>query len=405
MRIGFISREYPPETHVGGIATYSKMAAQLLVDHGHEVHVFCNGRNNNLHITGNLHVHRIQMANHPLPNGKYFYYWRNFVRTRLSRWLDSITWSKTVAHYISHNIDISRFDALEWPETNGEGAYLPRLSPHIQGICRIHTSWVDDPLHHPLERWLLIRLQKMACQNATLIVSPSKAMAIGYAAKILNLKQMVKVSSNPLSWWHLPIAWHTKKRENILYLGRIEYRKGVDVLMDAFHSIRNETHSGTLRIVGSLFAPIDPGDLETQLRLKNELSGQIDNPLSPFKIEYLGNIDHDELHVHLDWAGLLVMPSRMDNYPYVILEALTRGCCVLATDVGGISEICGDMPFSRLIKPGDSASLAQEMREWIEGKNAPESLWRQAEEYATTEFGEETGYQRLIQLYENKTGF
>jgi glycosyltransferase involved in cell wall biosynthesis len=403
MRIGLISREYPPETHVGGIATYSKMAAKLLVDHGHEVHVFCNGPSTIIQNYGRLYVHRIKMSDHPLPNGKYFYYWRHFVRTHLSRWLDSITWSKTVAYYIKHKIDITQFNVLEWPETNGEGAYLPKLSPHIQGICRIHTSWLDDPLHHPLERWLLIRLQKRACQKATVIVSPSKAMAIGYAAKILKLKQSVKVSRNPMSSWQLPIAWPNKKRENILYLGRIEYRKGVDILMEAFHAIRNESKSGTLRLVGSLFSPIDPGDQQTQFRLQNELSQQITDPEYPFKIEYLGNIDHNDLHIHLDWAGLLVMPSRMDNYPYVILEALSRGCCVLASDIGGIREICGGMPFSRLIKPGDSASLTQEMREWIEDTNTPEPLWHQAEEYAKIEFGEEAGYQRLIQLYESKS--
>ena len=41
MKIGILSREYPPLTHVGGIATYSAAPAALMAREGHEVHVVC----------------------------------------------------------------------------------------------------------------------------------------------------------------------------------------------------------------------------------------------------------------------------------------------------------------------------------------------------------------------------
>src|SRR6478609_9147354 len=42
------------------------------------------------------------------------------------------------------------------------------------------------------------------------------------------------------------------------------------------------------------------------------------------------------------WADLLVLPSRFEGVPLVILEAQRMGCAVAATDVGAVAEIVGD---------------------------------------------------------------
>lgn len=399
MRIGIISREFPPDTHVGGIATFSDIAARLLVHHGHEVHVFCNGEKTELRGEGHLWIHRIAMGSHPLPQGRWLYLWRRYARQNLPTWLDAATWAHTVSAYLSHHVEVSRFDAWEWPETNGEGAFLPALPAQSRRICRIHTSWLDQSMRNGLEKKLLLRLQRKSCLKASQVVSPSLAMAENYADRILRLPRPVSASPNPMRMWAEPLNWHAKSPANLLFVGRIEYRKGIDVLVKALEELSTHDFPVTLRVAGAMHKPFSPGDEEVQATFQLAMKRFAAPEQGKVRIEYLGSVPHSQLHEHLDWAGLVVMPSRMDNYPYVLLEALTRGCCLLATQVGGVREICGDQAFAQWIEPDDPAALSLKMRQWLQAETDFPGLWRQAADFASLHFSEEASYQRLMRLY------
>src|SRR5207253_193812 len=56
-------------------------------------------------------------------------------------------------------------------------------------------------------------------------------------------------------------------------------------------------------------------------------------------------------------ARMIVVPSRAESMPYVVLEAIAAGMPIIATDVGGISEIFGPAAGA-LVPPGDAAALA-----------------------------------------------
>jgi hypothetical protein len=83
LRVGLISREYPPHTHVGGIGTYTASAAALLAERGHPVHVFCNGPETRREQSDGVTVHRIRMGNHPLPQQRWLYAYRRWFRDHL----------------------------------------------------------------------------------------------------------------------------------------------------------------------------------------------------------------------------------------------------------------------------------------------------------------------------------
>lgn len=411
MKIVLVSREFPPDTHVGGIATYTAMAAQMLAAHGHEVHVLCNGSTTQSHRDGNLHVHRIAMGPHPLPGGRLFFCWRQYVRRKWPTYLDALTWAKTVACFAHKHRDLLAADAWEWPETNGEGAYLPLLEgwarPDAQAkppvrICRIHTSWLPESAKDLMERFLLLRLQKKACALATSIVSPSQAMATDYARKVLRLKNPIMVSPNPMRGWPQPLNRSAKAMHHILFVGRIEFRKGVDVLLDALEilsdSLPEDSPRLQIRLVGAWHPPYIAEDGAVQAKVHEALA----KPHAKFGLDYQGPCPHAELHQHLDWAGLLVMPTRMDNYPYVLIEAMTRGCCILASQVGGLPEICGGQPYAFWAQPGNPADLARKMREWLGQADAWQGFSHEAENDAKRRFGEEAGYHRLMDLYAGK---
>jgi glycosyltransferase involved in cell wall biosynthesis len=75
-------------------------------------------------------------------------------------------------------------------------------------------------------------------------------------------------------------------------------------------------------------------------------------------VEFAGRIDREALRVRLDAANCLVLPSRSEGLPRVILEAMARARPVVATAVGGIPELVDDPCTGRLVPPDDAPALA-----------------------------------------------
>ena len=72
-----------------------------------------------------------------------------------------------------------------------------------------------------------------------------------------------------------------------------------------------------------------------------------------------GGRPHKEIAVWMNEADLLCLPSLTEGVPSVILEALSCGTPVVATNVGGIPEIINDENLGFLVPPGNEAALAE----------------------------------------------
>ena len=401
MRICFISREYPPATHVGGIGTYTATAAKLLANAGHEVHVLCNGQVAEKKVVQGIIVHRLVMDNHPLPQYRFAFFIRKFAREKLPAWLDAYTWALTVARYTQKSQVLQGMQAIEFPETNGEGALINfcQVAPKTQIICRIHTSWLESNWHHPLERYLILKLQRKACEKSTQVVSPSQAMTTHYAQRILKLKTPVKVDPNPFLIWPQPIAWKQKDSRHILFVGRIEFRKGIDVLIKLLPQLADFNQKIEIRIIGAQNDPYSPMDTVVHRKFQQALIAYSPTSAHSVSLEWLGSLPHHQLPEHYDWAGILIFPSRMDNYPYVLIEALSRGCFVIGFQVGGVHEIVSPPQFGDLVFKQNPALLLQKMRKWI-GQNA-ELLphWEAAVAFIHERYSPDAMLRRMDVLY------
>lgn len=394
MKIAIISREYPPETHIGGIATYSRIAAELLARHGHEVHVLCNGKIGSRKIQAGVEVHRIPMGPHALPQGRFWYRFRSLYRRYLPVYLETRTWATTLLEYVTTQFDLSGFDALEYPETHAEGLLVAQRLSGLRKICRIHSSWLDEYPANFLEARLLLRWQKSGCEAADRVVSPSRYMIGNYAKNRLGFSGTVEYSPNPLQFWKQPIDWNSKAVNHLLFVGRVEHRKGLHILLKALESAPAQAGL-VLRIIG---APA-PGDTEPDRRCLESFRRAESQGIPGVRMEYLGAIPHEDLPRHYDWAGIVVMPTLMDNYPYVALEALSRGCHVLGSRVGGMPEIISESGAGGLFEPENSAQLAQKIGECQE---SGERILSEAKEHAErfhARYSEVIAYRRLLSLF------
>ncbi len=79
------------------------------------------------------------------------------------------------------------------------------------------------------------------------------------------------------------------------------------------------------------------------------------------RIHFLGPASLDELKHWLSVATALVLPSRQENAPIIIAEALACGLPVVATRVGGIAEMLDDGRLGFLYDPGDVSQLTSHL--------------------------------------------
>lgn len=118
-----------------------------------------------------------------------------------------------------------------------------------------------------------------------------------------------------------------KGNPSLLFVGHLSHIKGVDLLIKAISLIANATIH--LHIIGK-------GDKEQEFKkLSKDLN--IEN-----KITFWGSVSHSKTFYFYKNADICVVPSRYDNFPNVILEAMVCSCPVITSSVGGTPEIIKD---------------------------------------------------------------
>ena len=130
----------------------------------------------------------------------------------------------------------------------------------------------------------------------------------------------------------------------LLFVGRLSSEKGLDLLLAALRLL--PAGQFTLRVVGT-------GPEESALRHQAEALGVRE------RIEFLGS--SAEVVQHYRWSELVVVPSRVEGMPNVVLEAMACGRAVLGTRVNGTRDLVVEGRSGWLVDNGDPAGLAAEL--------------------------------------------
>ena len=176
----------------------------------------------------------------------------------------------------------------------------------------------------------------------------SKAVAMGASAE----KSRAIINGCDLSVFHVRDRLGARQRlgidpaaQAIVYIGRMDLKKGLRELVEASASIHSERPNLQVYLVGE--GPDRP--LVQSAIDANNASGYI---------HALPACAFDDVAVWIAAADLVTLPSYMEGCPNVVLEALACGRPVVATRVGGIPEIMSEA-CGRLVAPQDPAALAE----------------------------------------------
>jgi glycosyltransferase involved in cell wall biosynthesis len=221
-----------------------------------------------------------------------------------------------------------------------KGGALARLALTERGIVRAYTPH-GGSLHDAVSGKLHLLMEKALKPLGQLYIFESAYSRDVYRRKLGEPSGLVSVVHNGVREDELAPVSDAPSAADIIYLGELRSLKGVDVLIDAIASLRDHGRKLTAKFVG---AGGERAALEAKVAALG-LAGQI---------EFCGARPTREA---LAMGRLVVLPSRAESLPYVVLEAAAAGKPLIATNVGGIPEIFGP-DANCLVAPGDVNALA-----------------------------------------------
>ncbi len=393
MNIALVNSEYPSPTGKdhGGIATYVYTMANALADAGHCVHVCA--RNNTLPDKLNdkviFHTFKYSPVQTPF--------------TFLSRRFNGrIYWEKGCSQSLLECIhaihEKTPLDAVEIPEYNGLASQFSSPQP-FPVIINFHTPTILidklnlTPATKQRRRWYTY--EKNALKNADAFRCPSKALAARLTGLFSLPQEEISIIRNPIPTTFFDVIRKRQsrppKRCEILFSGRLERRKGAEII---------------LRIICKILA-IDPsihvtfaGETEmgesASYRLAIERAVGHENRE---RIWFLGPQDRERLSLLLCRSDIFIMPSLFENAPYTLLEAMAAQLPVIGADTGGISEIIEHNETGLLFSPDTPEELCACIREYITKPDLRNNLAARAYNYVKKTFNPAEIAQQSVAFY------
>ena len=141
---------------------------------------------------------------------------------------------------------------------------------------------------------------------------------------------------------------------NILFVGRLEKRKGVNYLLDAFRNLKKDYPDIRLIIAG-------PG---LNLRKRYEIKVRMQRIKD---VVFTGGVPHEELPRYYQTADIFCAPATgKESFGIVLLEAMALGKPIVATCNAGYASVITDGEQGLLVPPHNSKSLGQALKRLID---------------------------------------
>jgi glycosyltransferase involved in cell wall biosynthesis len=179
----------------------------------------------------------------------------------------------------------------------------------------------------------------------------------------------------------------------ILFVGRVDDRKGVEHLLEAFASLeRDPRFAGVeLRIVG------DTSDPYAEI-----LRGRL-KELNLSRASFEGGVDDAELKRLYGRASVVVLPSSYEAFGMVLIEAMAMDCPVIATRVGGIPWIVAEGENGLLFDYGKVPELVHALERVLTDRALADKL-REGGRRTVARFSLETVARRMEAFYRRAVG-
>lgn len=223
-----------------------------------------------------------------------------------------------------------------------------------------------------IERVLSHCTDKIVCiSNHELHSAREAGLPASKLEKISNAVPVVSPAPEPIKFdWKADTV-------KILYVGRFDRQKGVDLFLTA------------MRLLGNGYSALMVGEAVVDQSFSiNEI---------PENITMTGWLKAGQLETLYRKADFIVVPSRWEGFGLVAVEAMRAGCIVIATNVGGLTDIVAHRSSGLLIEPESPEAIAAAVKSLSLNEVGP--MKAQAISRAATLFSADVLNERLIAMY------
>ena len=350
LRIALLSQTVPGQPNYGGIGRYVYDLALGLHERGHEVHIFCKDDQPVRRESLGFEIHGISSdesrryqnfgSRHPVLN-------------------KNLSHSLAVAKQLSDlYAQGTEFDVVHIPNWDAEGAALVRAQVYPT-VMVIVTSLAQTIL---AEQWpltddlrLCIDLDRWQIEQADLVCSPSAGVwksyekLMGITPETMRAWRVVPLGIVPE---HPPAQARRAGRYRLLFVGRLERRKGAHTLLSVLPELLAAHPDWECHLVGDDQIKVEGSDTFKRLFLEEHAG-------APWlsRVVFHGVVTEQELREHYRDCDLFVAPSLFESYGLIYHEAMQYSKAVVGCRTGGVPETVEDGVEGVLVTPDNPDEL------------------------------------------------
>jgi glycogen(starch) synthase len=349
LRIAFLTQTIPGQASYGGIGRYTYDLARGLHERGHEVHIICKDEQA-------IRYEGLGFFIHGLPAAAYAEDVRRDQRPILAK---NIGYASAVMRKLyelyTRGIVFDVVHASNWDteavaiiRTQVYPVALMLVSPLAQVVLTENWTLNDDlKACIALDRWQI--------EQASTVCIPSEGVLKSYQA-LMNIQpesiaylQLIPLGIVPD---HAPPDSVSHSRLRLLFVGRLERRKGAQTLLQVLPDLLQRNTQWECHLVGDDRVPLIEGGT-----LKDRFLAQYHNAPWLDRVIFHGSVAEEELRQHYQNCDLFVAPSLFESFGLIYHEAMQYGKAVVGCHTGGVPEVVEHGVEGLLVPPDDPEDL------------------------------------------------
>lgn len=336
MRICFYTPNYPGVSGEGGIGSYVRRLGGELARLGHEVHVLTSGGEHES-LDGLVRLHFATPKYIPV----------------LDRMLPGTGACIRIGNAMRHLTRRFGIDVVEFPNWEGLAPWFA-VGRACALVVRLHTSSAEtiqiDGLTLNRQLRYNVRRERWTTAMADRLVTHSNAHRAAMAQELAISQEHISVISHGIE----PVQSSQVPRDpaTILFLGRLERRKGSIDLLDAAPIVLAEIPEARFIFIGADRSHC-PGNRTHEQYLADEFPEHVQR-----QVRFAGRLSDPDVEHWLQRATVFCAPSLYESFGLVLLEAMRWGTPVIGTIAGGIPEIVEHGKSGLLVPPQRPRHLA-----------------------------------------------